>query len=36
MTFTRKSSVAIATFVVGVMLENGGFVKGQASSTIIK
>lgn len=31
MTFTRKSSVAIATFAVGVMLQNGGFVKGQAN-----
>ena len=31
MTFTRKSSVAIATFAVGVILQNGGFVKGQAT-----
>ena len=30
MTFTRKSSVAIATFAVGLMLQYGGFVKGQA------
>jgi len=30
MTFTRKSSVAIATFAVGLMLQYGGFVKGRA------
>ena len=29
MTFTRKSSVAIATFAVGVILESSGFVKGM-------
>ncbi|MCH3965923.1 MAG: MFS transporter [Clostridium sp.] len=29
MTFTRKSSVAIATFVVGVILQSSGFVKGN-------
>ncbi len=29
MTFTRKSSVAIATFVVGVVLQGSGFVKGK-------
>ena len=29
MTFTRKSSVAIATFIVGFILEYGGFVKGR-------
>lgn len=30
MTFTRKSSVAIATFIVGIVLQYGGFVKGRA------
>jgi len=30
MTFTRKSSVAIATFVVGLILQYGGFVKGRS------
>jgi oligogalacturonide transporter len=29
MTFSRKTTVAIATFVVGVMLQSGGFVKGS-------
>lgn len=29
MTFTRKSTVAIATFLIGVILQFGGFVKGQ-------
>ncbi|MCB2342563.1 MFS transporter [Clostridium estertheticum] len=29
MTFTRKSSVAIATLVVGLILQYGGFVKGR-------
>lgn len=29
MTFARKSSVAIATFAVGVILQEGGFVKGR-------
>lgn len=29
MTFTRKSSVAIATFVIGVVLQTSGFVKGR-------
>ncbi|MDS0527729.1 MFS transporter [Clostridium sp. SHJSY1] len=33
MTFTRKSSVALATFVIGVVLEKGGFVKGQATQS---
>ncbi|EKQ51428.1 MULTISPECIES: MFS transporter [unclassified Clostridium] len=33
MTFTRKSSVAIATFVIGVVLQNAGFVKGQATQS---
>lgn len=28
MTFSRKTTVAIATFIVGLMLQNGGFVKG--------
>lgn len=31
MTFTRKSSVAIATFAVGLMLQNAGFVKNQTT-----
>lgn len=30
MTFTRKSSVALATFVVGLILQYGGFVKGRS------
>jgi len=29
MTFSRKTTVAIATFVVGLLLQNGGFVKGS-------
>lgn len=29
MTFTRKTTVAIATFVVGLLLQAGGFVKGS-------
>lgn len=29
MTFTRKSTVALATFLIGVVLQKGGFVKGQ-------
>lgn len=29
MTFSRKTTVAIATFIVGLMLQNGGFVKGS-------
>lgn len=29
MTFSRKSTVAIATFLIGVVLQAGGFVKGQ-------
>jgi len=33
MTFTRKSSVAIATFAVGVILQNGGFIKGQTTQS---
>ena len=33
MTFTRKSSVALATFVVGVVLQESGFVKGQATQS---
>lgn len=33
MTFTRKSSVAIATFVIGVVLQESGFVKGQATQS---
>ena len=31
MTFTRKSSVAISTFAIGVILQDSGFVKGQAT-----
>ncbi|MGG6312214.1 MFS transporter [Paenibacillus macerans] len=33
MTFGRKTTVAIATFVVGIVLEEGGFVKGQAQQS---
>jgi oligogalacturonide transporter len=33
MTFTRKSSVALATFVIGVVLQESGFVKGQATQS---
>ncbi|SFR06362.1 MULTISPECIES: MFS transporter [unclassified Enterobacter] len=29
MTFSRKTTVAIATFIVGVLLQAGGFVKGS-------
>ena len=29
MTFSRKTTVAIATFVVGILLQTGGFVKGS-------
>jgi oligogalacturonide transporter len=29
MTFSRKTTVAIATFVVGLLLQTGGFVKGS-------
>lgn len=29
MTFSRKTTVAIATFVVGLLLQEGGFVKGS-------
>lgn len=29
MTFSRKTTVAIATFVVGLLLQSGGFVKGS-------
>ncbi|MEG0953039.1 MAG: MFS transporter [Acinetobacter sp.] len=29
MTFSRKTTVAIATFIVGLMLQSGGFVKGS-------
>ncbi len=29
MTFSRKTTVAIATFIVGLMLQEGGFVKGS-------
>ncbi|MRS15947.1 MFS transporter [Enterobacteriaceae bacterium RIT691] len=29
MTFSRKTTVAIATFIVGVMLQEGGFMKGS-------
>lgn len=34
MTFGRKTTVAIATFVVGFVLQEGGFVKGQAEQTM--
>ncbi|WP_255263943.1 MFS transporter [Peribacillus butanolivorans] len=33
MTFARKSSVAIATMAVGLLLEFGGFVEGSATQT---
>lgn len=33
MTFTRKSSVALATFLIAVVLEKSGFVKGQATQS---
>lgn len=33
MTFTRKSSVAIATFAVGLILQSAGFVEGQTAQT---
>lgn len=33
MTFTRKSSVAIATFAIGLILQESGFVEGQATQT---
>ncbi len=33
MTFTRKTTVAIATIIVGAVLEEGGFVKGQLVQT---
>lgn len=29
MTFARKTTVAVATFIVGLLLQNGGFVKGS-------
>jgi oligogalacturonide transporter len=29
MTFSRKTTVAIATFAVGLLLQSGGFVKGS-------
>ncbi|BET43808.1 MFS transporter [Atlantibacter hermannii] len=29
MTFSRKTTVAIATFIVGLLLQSGGFVKGS-------
>lgn len=29
MTFSRKTTVAIATFIVGILLQTGGFVKGS-------
>lgn len=31
MTFSRKTTVAIATFVVGLLMQSGGFVKGSIS-----
>lgn len=33
MTFTRKSSVAIATFAVGLILQEAGFIEGQTTQT---
>ncbi len=33
MTFTRKSSVALATLMVGLILQYGGFVKGKTTQT---
>lgn len=33
MTFSRKTTVAIATFVVGIVMQEGGFVKGQQIQT---
>lgn len=34
MTFVRKSTVALATFLIGVFLDMGGFVNGQAKQPI--
>lgn len=34
MTFVRKSTVALATFVVGVVLTEGGYVKGQIEQSV--
>lgn len=34
MTFVRKSTVAVATFVVGLVLEAGGYKEGQITQTI--
>ncbi|VDR27094.1 glucuronide transporter [Raoultella terrigena] len=31
MTFSRKTTVAIATFAVGLLLQSGGFVKGSVN-----
>ncbi len=33
MTFARKTTVAIATFVVGLVMQEGGFVKGQLTQS---
>jgi len=33
MTFTRKTTVAIATIIVGVVMQEGGFIKGQLVQT---
>ncbi len=33
MTFTRKSTVALATFFVGIVLQFGGFTAGQSTQT---
>jgi oligogalacturonide transporter len=34
MTFTRKSTVALATFIIGIVLQEGGFVQGKAVQTV--
>ncbi len=33
MTFSRKTTVALATFLVGVVMQMGGFVKGQSTQS---
>lgn len=34
MTFVRKSTVAVATFAVGVILEKGGYITGETTQSI--
>lgn len=34
MTFARKSTVALATFVVGVVLDRGGYIEGQIEQSV--